>query len=146
MNSASFSSPNSEDSDESRSHGNLSTQNYGAEECPQDENGMNGYTSLVDCGETLSYSESNDECDELLDGKLIHKLILECQETESTSLDLSRRGMKSLCCRLLGLSQLQVNTVNFEFIPIILKVPGNSKVHLYSAVGHIMPPEWPCDL
>jgi len=74
---------------------------------PCDRN-RNGCASVDgDCDE-LTDSDSEDGCEDLSDDSPNHRLIMQCQYSNSTALDLSRCGLKSVCRKLLKLSQLQV--------------------------------------
>ena len=74
---------------------------------PHDTN-MNGGVSVDNECEKLTDSDSDDLCDDVADDSPNHRLIIQCQHSSSTALDLSRCGLKSLCRRLMKLSQLQV--------------------------------------
>lgn len=67
----------------------------------------NGCASVDDDCEKLTDSDSEDGCDDLSDDSPNHRLIMQCQYSDSTALDLSRCGLKSFCRKLLKLSQLQ---------------------------------------
>jgi len=107
MNSAPVCSPTLLDSDDGHISGSLSTEYSDIVEglVPADEKccaSANG-----DC-EKLTDSDSDGGCDGLPDGSTFHGLITDCQQSGSTALDISRRGLQSFCKKLFKLSHLQV--------------------------------------
>jgi len=80
-----------------------------AEDVLPGDTDMNGCTTVDDECERLTDPDSEvDGCDDVADDSPNHRLITQCQQSNSMALDLSRRGLKSFCRRLLTLSQLQV--------------------------------------
>jgi len=110
MNSAPVCSPACVNSDDGNVNGKLSTEcsDVVDDSVPADNSIMNGCASANGVCEKSAESDSDDGCDGLSDGNPIHQLILHCEQTSSMSLDLSRRGLRSLCHKLFKLSNLQV--------------------------------------
>jgi len=81
-----------------------------------DGTNVNGCASVDDDCEKLTDSESDDVCDDLADDSPNHRLIEQCQNSDSTALDLSRHGLKSFCRRLMKLSQLQVIYISINIL------------------------------
>jgi len=110
MNSAPVCSPACVESDDGNMDGKLSTEcsEILDEAVPAESNIVNGHVSANGDGEKATDSDSDDGCDGLSDDDPVHRLIIHCEQTDSLALDLCRRGLQSLCHKLLKLSNLQV--------------------------------------
>ena len=110
MNSAPVCSPACVNSDGGNISRKLSTESCDVvdDPVPAGNSIMNGYASANGVCEKSAESDSDDGCNGLSDGNPIHQLIVHCEQTGSMALDLSRRGLRSLCHKLLKLSDLQV--------------------------------------
>ena len=110
MNSAPVCSPDLLDSDDGNVSGRLSAEcsDIVEDQVSADKNVANGYTSETDdCGKSSDF-DSDDGCDGLVDGSPLHRLVAECQQSNSTALDLSRQSLHCFCHKLLKLSLIHI--------------------------------------
>jgi len=130
MNSAPVCSPTGVDSGDDDVHDKLSAADSDNvdDDVAADDNVVNGGSASVngDCENSIASSESDDGCDEVGEANPVHQLIIHCQQTGSVALDLSRRGLQSLCHRLLKLSNLQVICLSIFCLFVTLNATMNS--------------------